>query len=394
MKVLIDATPVQPNSSGIGLYVYNLLEQLYKLNSLKGQNEDQNSYEFGISYQPGLKKWLTGDFLPTGLLSYKNSMHSMPLPEKFCNPLLINSPELFSFLFEPFLNYPNIIHGTNYAVYPFKKSLKILNIYDLTFIKYPEYVDSVVKEYIQIVKKCLTWTDLVITISESIKQDIIEYLNVAPEKVYVTPLASRYENSYLNEIDIISLALSFPQYCFNKPYLLFVSTIEPRKNINTLITAFNLLKQKYKIPHDLVLIGQKGWNYTPIFEAIAISPYQQDIYHLDYLSDQLVAMFYAKADVFVYPSHYEGFGLPILEAMIFEAPVVTSNVSSMPEVAGDAALLVDPNDPEQLSESILRVISDLNLRNELIKKGRERAKSFSWEKTAQETIKAYKMVLR
>ena len=391
MKIVMDGTPIKSNPSGVGLHLLNLIRWLY---ILQDANDLDLHYQMGISYQPGLKNWIKGKQVFPDLINSYPNLYSLPIPVRLVNPLLLYAPSLFSTFFESKLNYPDIIHGTHYLVYPFKKSLKILNIYDLAFLKYPKYVDDVVKEYTKIVKQCLTWTDLVITSSKSVKQDVTEYLGIDPNKIYVTPLASRYDSSYLNNIDLISLASSFSQYSFNNPYLLFVSTIEPRKNINALITAFNLLKQKYKIPHDLVLIGPKGWNYIPIFEAIALSPYQQDIYHLDYLSDQLVAMFYAKADVFVYPSHYEGFGLPILEAMIFEAPVVTSNVSSMPEVAGDAALLVDPNDPEQLAEIILRVISDRNLRNDLIKKGRERAKSFSWEQTALQTLKAYNMVLR
>jgi Glycosyltransferase len=114
---------------------------------------------------------------------------------------------------------------------------------------------------------------------------------------------------------------------------------------------------------------------------------------LSYLSDELVALFYSQADVFVYPSHYEGFGLPVLEAMTLGAPVITSNTSSLPEVAGDAALLVDPNEPTQLAEAILKVISDCQLRRKLIHKGQERAKLYSWERTAQETLKAYRSLL-
>ena len=111
------------------------------------------------------------------------------------------------------------------------------------------------------------------------------------------------------------------------------------------------------------------------------------------MSDELVALFYSKANVFVYPSHYEGFGLPVLEAMTLGAPVVTSNTSSLPEVAGDAALLIDPNDPIHLANAVLKVISDSQLRNELIQKGKARAKLFSWDKTAQETLNAYKSLL-
>jgi glycosyltransferase involved in cell wall biosynthesis len=208
----------------------------------------------------------------------------------------------------------------------------------------------------------------------------------------VTPLASRYYAGYLSE-ELAHQMEASSEYDFSKPYLLFVSTLEPRKNINNLIRAFNLLKRKYKIEHQLVLIGQKGWNYEPIFREIERSAWRSQIHHLDYLSDEMVAVFYSKADAFVYPSHYEGFGLPVLEAMTLGAPVITSNTSSLPEVAGDAALLIDPDDPTSLADAILKVIGDSQFRSELIQKGKERAKLFSWERTAQETLKAYKSLL-
>ncbi|MHC5719148.1 MAG: glycosyltransferase family 4 protein, partial [Nostoc sp.] len=167
----------------------------------------------------------------------------------------------------------------------------------------------------------------------------------------------------------------------------------PRKNINAIISAFNFLKNRYKIEHQLVLIGKKGWNYQPIFTAIENSPWKNEIHHLDYLSNELVVLFYSIADVFVYPSHYEGFGLPVLEAMTLGAPVVTSNTSSIPEVTGDAAILIDPDDYMQLAEAILQVISDSQLRQDLINKGKIRANLFSWERTAEQTLKAYRSIL-
>jgi glycosyltransferase involved in cell wall biosynthesis len=267
-----------------------------------------------------------------------------------------------------------------------------MSLYDLTFIKYPNYINSVVKTYTERVKHCLKWTDLVVTISESSKKDIVEYLSVEPDRIYVTPLASRYSPNYLS-LDSKEKLKQLINYDFSKPYILFVSTIEPRKNINAIISAFNYLKEKSKIEHQLILIGQKGWHHQPIFEAIEASPWNSQIHHLSYLSDELVALFYSQADVFVYPSHYEGFGLPVLEAMTLGAPVITSNTSSLPEVAGDAALLVDPNEPTQLAEAILKVISDCQLRSKLIHKGQERAKLYSWERTAQETLKAYRSLL-
>ena len=390
MRIVIDGTPITSNPSGIGLYSLNLIYWLY---ILQDRNFLDFHYEMGISYQPGFKNWLKGNQIFPDIINSYSNLYSLPIPVRFVNPFLLYAPKLFSNCFESTLNYPDIIHGTNYLVYPFKRSLKILNIYDLTFIKYPEYVDSVVGKYLAVVKQCLTWTDLIISISESTKQDIVKYLNFPPERIHVTPLASRYNQKFLENFKLEMLTSSFLRYDFTKPYILFVSTIEPRKNIKALITAFNLLKQKYKVEHNLVLIGQKGWNYEPIFELIANSPYAQNIYHLDYLADELVAAFYAKTDVFVYPSHYEGFGLPILEAMTLGAPVITSNVSSMPEVAGNAALLIDPNNPEELAESILKVISDRQLRQDLIDKGKTRASLFSWENTAKKTLEAYRSIL-
>lgn len=382
LKVVVDATPLLPKPSGVGFYVYNLIHALYSLRS-------QEDFELGIVYQPSLKNWLRGNLSFPEILNQYSNLYLLPLPVRVTNLLGAFPNPLISY-FEEKLGYPNIIHGTNYAVYPCQKSLKVMNIYDLTFIKYPDYVNSIVRTYTQRVKQSLQWTDLIITISESSKQDIVDYLKVEPERVYVTYLASRYTP---NDVDknLISPNLK-SGYDFSKPYILFVSTIEPRKNIVTLISAFNQLKQNYQIEHQLILIGQKGWRYEPIFAEIERSPWKDHIHHLDYISDEMVALFYSKADVFAYPSHYEGFGLPVLEAMTLGAPVVASNTSSIPEVAGNAALLVDPNDSTGLAEAILQVISDSQLRNGLIQRGKEQAKLFSWEKTAKATLQAYRFL--
>ncbi|MEM7726414.1 MAG: glycosyltransferase family 1 protein [Cyanobacteria bacterium P01_A01_bin.45] len=388
LKVMIDATPVKPLQSGVGFYVYNLINAIDKL-----QNESlQQELQLLIAYQPGLKNWLQRNYRIPDILEVYSNLKVIPLPVRLYNLLVKISPQLFATSFESSLQSPDIIHGTNHSVYPCRKSRKIMNIYDLTFMKYPEYVDTVVETYQEQVRRNLKWTDLIITISESSKRDVVEYLNVEPEKVWVTPLASRYYKNYLSAEKINQLEEQ-TLYDFSRPYLLFVSTIEPRKNVEAILQAFNYLKEKHKIDHNLVLIGKKGWKYEPIFAAIANSPYRNYIYHLDYLSDDEVALFYTKADMLVYPSHYEGFGLPVLEAMIFSTPVITSNTSSLPEVAGDAALLIDPNKPMELAEAILQVINNSANRQELVTKGNERVKLFNWERTAKDTIAAYKSLL-
>lgn len=383
-KVVVDATPLLPRPSGVGLQVYNLICLLHNL-------QDSEEFKLEIVYQPSLKNWLTGNWSFPSDLSQFARVHTIPLPVRVSN-LLATFPNPLLSHFEHTLGSPDIIHGTNYAVYPCRNSLKVLNIYDVNFIKHPNYVNLILRTYAQRVVQCLRWTDLVLTISESSKKDIVEYLGVDPALIQVTPLASRYSSSYLSEALAEQLEHSIG-FDFSKPYLLFVSTIEPRKNVTGLIAAFNLLKQKYKIEHRLVLIGQKGWQHKPIFKAIENSPWRDQIHHLDYLSDELVALFYTKADVFVYPSHYEGFGMPVLEAMTLGVPVITSNTSSLPEVAGDAAILIDPNDETSLAEAILKVISDSQLRSELVRKGKVRAQKYSWEKNARETLKAYRSLL-
>jgi glycosyltransferase involved in cell wall biosynthesis len=386
LKVVIDATPVEQKPSGVGLYTVNLIRALHELQA-------QENFQLGVAYRLSFKNWLRGSTSVPESLSNYGKGYSIPIPSRFSRLFLSLSPNpLISSYLELSLGHPDIVHGTNYSVYCCQTSKKVMGIYDITFIKYPDYVDSFVQQYEKRIKQYLTWTDLVLTISESSKKDIVEYLGVNPQRISVTPLASRYGSDYLSDKIADQLEKSV-DYDFSNPYLLFVSTIEPRKNITSLISAFNLLKQKHKIEHHLVLIGRKGWRYEPIFAAIENSPWNNQIHHLDYLSDELVALFYSKADAFVYPSHYEGFGLPVLEAMTLGTPVITSNTSSLPEVAGDAALLVDPNDPTNLAEAILQVVSDSQLRDELISRGKERAKLYSWQKTAKETLKAYKSIL-
>ena len=386
LKVIVDATPITIKPSGVGLYVANLINSLVFL-------QQQLAIEIDIFYQPPFKKWLRRDFSLPNFLNEDCSLNKnvFPYPVRVTNWVVQNYPQLLTNLLDSKLKSYDLFHGTNFSVYPDRQTAKVMTLYDLTFLRYPQYIDKVVAKYNQRVKQCLPWTDLVLAISESTKQDAAKYLGIPTEKIVVTPLASRYSSNYLDDVDLEKLK-SQVDYDFAQPYLLFVSTIEPRKNIITLIKAFNYLKQKHHIPHNLILIGRKGWSYEPIFAEIMASPDQGNIYHLDYLSDRLVALFYKLASVFVYPSHYEGFGLPVLEAMTLGAPVVCADTSSLPEVAGEGAILINPNEPLELAEVVLNVLSSSSLRDRLIHQGYEQAKKFSWKKTAMKTVAAYKML--
>ena len=388
LKIAIDATPLLPRPSGIGMYVTHLIEALEALQA-------QNSFDLEIVYQPGLKNWLRGNLYFPDYLRSHSPKRIIPLPVRLSN-LFLRIPALFLPIVEQRFAAPDIFHGTNHTVFPFKHSLRVLTIHDLTFVKHPEYTNTTVRAYAEQVKHCLKWTDLVLTVSQSSKQDIIRYFDFNPDRIHVTPLASRYDAQYLTNQITTEQKSQLQQssgYDFTQPYILFVSTIEPRKNITGLIDAFDYLKQKYHLDHQLVLIGQKGWHYEPIFDRIARSPYHTQIHHLSYLSDELVALFYAQAAVFVYPSHYEGFGLPVLEAMTLGAPVVTTNTASLPEVAGGAAILVSPQDGMALAEGMWAVLEDAALRDRLIQTGYQQAQSFSWQQTAQLTLNAYQSLL-
>jgi glycosyltransferase involved in cell wall biosynthesis len=381
VKILVDATPIRDKPSGIGIYTINLIKALYS-------SQIEDNYQLSLYYQLGVKKCLTGDFTLPKILKEYTSCHTIPLPVTVANLLGKYYPLLVNY-FDKYLDSPSIIQGTDHFVYPCRDALKIMTIHDLSFIKYPEYAPKIVKKtYKDRIKNCLQWTDLIITFSQSTKQDIMEMFTFPEDKIFITHQASRYENLPINLSQIHPI-----NYNSNNPYLLFVSTFEPRKNIINIIQAFNYLKKTKKIAHNLILIGQKGWQYQSIFKAINNSPFREHIRYLGYLSDQEVALFYHNAEVFVYPSYYEGFGLPVLEAMSLGVPVITSNTSSLPEVAGDAAILINPDNYQELADAILQVINNTQLRNQLIEKGKNRAKLFSWQNTAKQTINAYKYLL-
>ncbi|GAI15126.1 unnamed protein product, partial [marine sediment metagenome] len=179
------------------------------------------------------------------------------------------------------------------------------------------------------------------------------------------------------------------------PYILWVGRMYHHKNLTRLLYAYNKLIKTYQgIKHQLVLCGMKGWGYPSFVKTIENLDLKDKVIFKGYVPDDVLKSIYANANLFVFPSLTEGFGFPILEAMSCRVPVITSNYGGMAEIAGDAALLVDPYDVDEIAEAIYRVLTDENLRKDLIKKGLERVSQFSWEKTARETLAVYKKACR
>jgi glycosyltransferase involved in cell wall biosynthesis len=230
--------------------------------------------------------------------------------------------------------------------------------------------------------------DLIIAPSAATKADIVRRLHIAPERVTVIPLGC--EPRFHPVVDARHLASVRQKYGLPARYLLCVSTLEPRKNLPVLLQAYALLRaERHHEDLKLVIAGRKGWLYQDIFAMVTALDLQQDVVFTGFVDDEDLPDLYRGARLFVFPSLYEGFGLPILEAMASGVPVIASNTSSMPEVAGDAAILVDPRHPQALAEGLRRILAETALRESLQQKGLQQASRFSWEAAAQKTLAVY-----
>lgn len=269
---------------------------------------------------------------------------------------------------------------------------KVLTVHDLTPILFPEmHTRETNMTWRSSLKFIKNRTSVMICVSESTKNDCIKLLNIPEKRLRVIPLSADEQYKPLKNKKQIHDELK-QEYNIDFPFILFVGTLEKRKNVPTLLKSFYKLK-KSKVEHKLVVVGGKGWKYTKIFDLIEELNLKNEVIFTDYVSDEYLVKLYNAADLFVYPSLYEGFGLPPLEAMACGCPVITSNTSSLPEVVGDAGIMINPNDIDGLTESMLKILTDNQLREEMSRKSLERAKIFSWKKTAKETWKVYEDVL-
>ncbi len=287
----------------------------------------------------------------------------------------------------------DIVHSTTFCAPNFKNKKKklIATIYDLTVLTHPECHEEVnIKMCTKGINDTVKFAEEIIAISEHTKRDLIEILKIPEEMITVTPLAS--DASYMPIIDSEKLERVRKQYKLPKNFILFIGSLEPRKNVKTLIRAFAGLPEKLRKEFCLVIAGAKGWLNSDIPQIVNDLKIKEKVFFTGYIENEDISTVYSLATVFVYPSLYEGFGLPILEAMSCGVPTITSNTSSMPEVASDAALLINPLNVDELIAALEKVLHSENLRNEMRVKGLKRAREFSWEKCARETLAVYNRV--
>jgi glycosyltransferase involved in cell wall biosynthesis len=269
-----------------------------------------------------------------------------------------------------------------------KKVITLCDVFPLSFPGYSAKLENLIYKYW--LPKIVPKLDKVITISHHSKKDICEYLTMPESKISVTQLATDARFRPLPD-KIVTPVLS--QHHLEEPYILYVGSIEPRKNLVRLLKAF--AQTNKKLPQfKLVIVGARNyWKSSPVAETVKEFSLQDQVVFTGYIPDEDLPAIYNGAYLFCFPSLYEGFGLPVLEAMACGTPVITSNTSSLPEVAGDAALLVDPYQVEDIATGMENVLENPSLTLELKTKGLERAKQFTWEKTARETIKVYQEIL-
>jgi glycosyltransferase involved in cell wall biosynthesis len=271
---------------------------------------------------------------------------------------------------------------------PFLRCRTVLTVYDLAFERFPHFFRRRIWAQMKImVRQSCHRADHIITISESSKRDLVEFYRVDPERITVTYPAAP-ENCRPMDAQKVWERLS-ATYGIDAPYVLYVGNLEPRKNLPRLLEAFAELKRKQAVPHKLVLVGQKAWLCESIFQGIGDHSLKGYVYFTGYVPSDDLPVFYSGASVMVYPSIFEGFGLPVVEAMACGAPVITSLGSSLEEIAKDAAVLVDPYSVSEIANAIERVANDTELQGRLGHLGLRRAAQFSYRRMAEETRSVY-----
>jgi glycosyltransferase involved in cell wall biosynthesis len=367
---------------GAGRYIINLIKSLLTIDKkniyvLTGRYVSETN--IGAVYD------MTKDFKESRieLKLYKTSQKKLGLWDRLGFPPL------------EFLGFKaDMLHCPDYLIPPTLNKNIILTIHDLAFIRFPEFnFEWFIKKYTRDVRRNAHISKKIIADSKSTKNDIVKFFKIDPRKIDVVYLAAdmTFKTLSSNRIDKNILK----KYKIDKKYILSVGTIEPRKNLITLIKAFNQLKQKSAdFDYKLVIAGRTGWKSEATYRERDNSPYREDILFIGRIPDFDLVQIYNLAELFVYTSLFEGFGLPPLEAMSCGLPLITSNNSSLKEVIGNAGITVPPKNYDEFQKQILYVLQNSNVKDELKKKSIMQVKKFNWTNTAGKTLEIYKKICR
>jgi alpha-1,3-rhamnosyl/mannosyltransferase len=354
-RIAIDCSPLLVRSAGVKTWLYYWTRELLQLAPERVRT---------VLGFPGEKLSLDGSALAYPRLAWLSVLNRLP-----------------GGLSDFALGNSDVFHVSNLLRYPPRRPKLSATVYDMTRWIVPEMHSGANLKADERFAQILRRADGLISISENTRRDAIRVLGLAPDKIRV--IYPGIPPSYFD-------AAKQPVTKAGKPWFMFVGTIEPRKNVDGLLDAWLSLPQSWRDQFELRIIGMRGWNTEGTMRRLAdLNRESGSIRYLGYVAETELPAMTAGAVALVYPALYEGFGIPIAQAMAAGCPVITSNVSSMPEVAGGAALLVDPRSPADIAGAIRRVAESPSLRSELMRRGRERAAMFTWSRAGAESLEYF-----
>ena len=286
----------------------------------------------------------------------------------------------------------DLFHAPDHHIPNFGDIPVVATIHDAIPLAYPQWVPWRYRWMISpAFRRSARWAERVITVSHYSKMQIADHFGIPPEKITVIP--NGVDGRWFLPVDKERLNVLCNRYCLHRKYIISVGTLQPRKNFERLIQAYQTLPVAMRDEFDLILVGRKGWGCENLLQILLDAQGKSNIKWLEYLPDFDLETLLKGAQCMVFPSLAEGFGLPVIEAFAAGVPVVTSNITSLPEVAGDAALLVDPSEVDEIANGIKTVLEDRELASDLVLLGRERAEHYSWNRVAEETVSLYQSVI-
>ena len=375
MRIGVDIRPFYEPLTGIGWYLYHLLHEIAK-------RDDVELFLFGDARVTDLGPSLHVD-IPPGAHVCWFDLRGRGRISRIQRAITAAAYVLWMALIDC-----DVMFGANYFLPRLLGAIarrRVITIHDLTYKRFPNLLQKETLHNLNAhMPREIAAADAIICVSESTREDLLRYYEVDAHRV----LAIHSGISTWSRLSVGSAPAESRRYVLPDRYLLFVSTIEPRKNLGVLLDAFERLKARRAYDGALVVVGRVGWKSEELVPRL----HGRDVHHLDYLSPNELASVYRNAEIFVFPSIYEGFGFPLLEAMAYDVPSIAARSSSLPEIGGDAALYFDPTSPRELERAIEQLLSDRGLCEELIARGKRRVAEFRWDVTAEQTLAVMRKV--
>jgi glycosyltransferase involved in cell wall biosynthesis len=375
MRIALDYTAGIRQGAGIGQYVRSLVDAMLA-------QDTSNQYTLLTSGRPTQERSFP--------VAHNVQGRSVVIPDRYVNILW------YRWRVPLYANYftgpVDLYHGLDFGLPPLKgKVRKIVTVYDLAFLEHPETAVPSLAAYLnKVVPEAVAAADVVAAISHATKQALITHYHVPPAKIAIIPCGVGPQFKRITNETLLEQTRR--KFELHHPFIFSVGTLEPRKNHLGLIKAFHEAQKSHNVPAMLAIAGGKGWMYEETQRAVAELKLEQKVRFLGRVSESELITLYSLADIFAFPSFFEGFGIPPLEAMACGTPVITSNTSSLPEVAGDAALLVDPHNISAIAQAITEIMENEALREDLRQKGYQQVQRYTWSQAASKMLAVYQQL--